>query len=85
MVLADSLRFQKPTNAKPETVSGKFKRQTMLDFYIIKDNQNLPDYPEQVGLEFVGGLDLKTFTNLQKKRLLTDSLTFTLTSGCPQR
>ena len=29
MVLADSLRFQKPTNAKPETVMGKFMKQNL--------------------------------------------------------
>ena len=29
-MLADSLRFQKPTNAKPETVTSHFKRQTEM-------------------------------------------------------
>lgn len=29
MELADSLRFQKPTNAQPETVGSNFKRQTL--------------------------------------------------------
>lgn len=37
----------------------------MLDFYILKDEQALPNYPEQIDLEFVGGLDNKTFYNLQ--------------------
>jgi hypothetical protein len=37
----------------------------MLDFYIIKDDQSKPKSPEQSGLEFVGGLDDKTFYNLQ--------------------
>jgi len=30
MVLAYSFRFQKPTNAKPETVIGKFKNKDGL-------------------------------------------------------
>jgi hypothetical protein len=46
------------------------KRQTMLDFYIIKDDQPKPGYPEQAGLEFVGGLDDKTFDNLQNKGII---------------
>ena len=37
----------------------------MLDFYILKDDQALPNHPEKLGLEFVGGLDEKTFHNLQ--------------------
>lgn len=42
----------------------------MLDFYIIKDDQSKPGYPEQVGLEFAGGLDEKTFDNLQDKGII---------------
>jgi hypothetical protein len=42
----------------------------MLDFYIIKDDQSKPNYPEQAGLEFVGGLDDKTFDNLQNKGII---------------
>jgi hypothetical protein len=42
----------------------------MLDFYIIKDNQSKPGYPGQAGLEFVGGLDDKTFDNLQNKGII---------------
>jgi hypothetical protein len=42
----------------------------MLDFYTIKDDQPKPSYPEQVGLEFVGGLDDKTFDNLQSKGII---------------
>ena len=42
----------------------------MLDFYLIRDDQPKPDYPEQANLEFVGGLDLKTHSNLQKKGLI---------------
>jgi hypothetical protein len=42
----------------------------MLDFYIIKDDQPKPNHPEQLGLEFVGGLDYKTFDNLQNKGII---------------
>lgn len=42
----------------------------MLDFYIIKDDQSKPNYPEQLGLEFVGGLEYKTFENLQNKGII---------------
>jgi hypothetical protein len=42
----------------------------MLDFYIIKDDQVKPNYPEKLGLEFVGGLDDKTFDNLQNKGII---------------
>jgi len=42
----------------------------MLDFYIIKDDQPAPNYPEQSGLEFVGGIDGKTFENLQNKGII---------------
>ncbi len=42
----------------------------MLDFYLIQDDQPKPDYPEQANLEFVGGLDYKTFENLQNKGVI---------------
>ncbi len=42
----------------------------MLDFYIIKDDQVKPNHPEKSGLEFVGGLDEKTFDNLQNKGII---------------
>jgi hypothetical protein len=42
----------------------------MLDFYIIKDDHATPNYPEQLGLEFVGGLDDKTVRNLQNKGII---------------
>jgi len=50
----------------------KKKTERMLDFYLIKDDQPNPDYPEQSELEFAGGLDLKTHSNLQKKGLIDD-------------
>lgn len=42
----------------------------MLDFYIIKDEQSKPGYPEQIGLQFAGGLDDTTFGGLQKKGII---------------
>lgn len=42
----------------------------MLDFYLIKDEQPKPDYPEQINLEFVLGLDIITFNNLVKKGVI---------------
>ncbi|MBN8572662.1 MAG: hypothetical protein J0M05_02010 [Candidatus Kapabacteria bacterium] len=42
----------------------------MLDFYIINDDQEKPNYPEKLGLEFAGGLDNKTFDNLQNKGII---------------
>jgi len=38
----------------------------MLDFYTIHDDQAAPNHPMQLGLEFVGGLDHRTFENLQR-------------------
>lgn len=42
----------------------------MLDFYIINDNQSSPAFPEQLGLEFVGGLNDIIFENLQNKEII---------------
>ena len=42
----------------------------MLDFYLINDDQPKPNYPEQLSLEFVVGLDSKTFESLIKKGLI---------------
>lgn len=42
----------------------------MLDFYILKDDHAKPNHPKQLGLEFVGGLDYKTFENLQNKGII---------------
>jgi len=48
----------------------------MLDFYFIKDEQPKPGYPEQVGLEFAGGLDDTTFYNLQNKGVIDTRFDF---------
>jgi hypothetical protein len=37
----------------------------MLDFYIIQDEQNKPDWPEQIELEYAGRLDEKVFKSLK--------------------
>ena len=42
----------------------------MLDFYTVKKDQPTPSYPEVAGLILIGGLDEKTFNNLQNKGLL---------------
>lgn len=44
----------------------------MLDFYLIKDEQKTPDYPEQQNLEFAGDLDYKTYHNLLKKKVIDE-------------
>lgn len=48
----------------------------MLDFYIIRDDQAKPKYPEKLGLEFAGGLDDKTFENLQNKGIIDKRFDF---------
>lgn len=42
----------------------------MLDFYLIKEEQPKPDYPEQVDLDFVGGIDYKTYERLINKDII---------------
>lgn len=44
----------------------------MLEFYIIEDSQNTPDWPEQVGLQYAGEIDAKTFKNLKTKGFVED-------------
>lgn len=48
----------------------------MLDFYLIKDDQPKPNYPEQLSLEFVVGLDSKTFESLIKEGLIDSRFDF---------
>ena len=42
----------------------------MLDFYLIKDEQPKPNYPEKANLEFILGLDSRTFANLIGKGII---------------
>lgn len=44
----------------------------MLDFYTIEDDRPKPNYPAQQNLKYVGGLDNKTFHNLQQKGIIDD-------------
>lgn len=48
----------------------------MLDFYLLDDNFDVPEYPEEYKLEYVGGLDLKVYYNLQKKGIIDDEFSF---------
>ncbi|WP_378173242.1 hypothetical protein [Aquimarina sp. SS2-1] len=42
----------------------------MLDFYLINDEQPKPSYPEQANLEFISGLNSKTFESLKEKEII---------------
>ena len=48
----------------------------MLDFYIIKDKQTTPDYPEQISLEYISGINFNTFKNLQKKGIIDSQFNY---------
>jgi hypothetical protein len=48
----------------------------MLDFYIIEDDKPKPRDPEQMSLTHAGGLDDKTFHNLQKKGIIDQRFDF---------
>ena len=53
----------------------------MLDFYLIKDEQPKPDYPEQLNLEFAGGIDFKTFNDLIRKGIIDSRFDYYYDSG----
>jgi hypothetical protein len=42
----------------------------MLDFYIIEDDKPKPSNPGQSNLTYAGGLDDRTFDNLQRKGII---------------
>jgi hypothetical protein len=48
----------------------------MLDFYIAKDDQTKQTYKEKLEREFAGGLDSKTFSNLQSKGIIDKRFDF---------
>ena len=48
----------------------------MLDFYLLKDEQRKPSYPEKAGLKFVGGFDEITFDNLKSKRIIDEQFDY---------
>jgi hypothetical protein len=37
----------------------------MLDFYLIFDDETKPSYPEQIGLEYAGGISFNAFENIK--------------------
>lgn len=53
----------------------------MLDFYLIKDQQSKPEYPEQADLKYIAGLDHATFHSLVKKDISIVVLTSIRISG----
>ena len=59
-----------PSSFSCKTLQKNIKIKTMLDFYIIQDDQVKPNSPEKLGLEFVGGLDEKIVENLQNKEII---------------
>lgn len=48
----------------------------MLDFYLIDDEIETPDYPEKNDLKKVGSLELKHFEDVQTKGLLSPKFEF---------
>ena len=48
----------------------------MLDFYLIKDDQSKPSYPEQEDLEFITGLDFNTFDSLINKGIIDSNFDY---------
>lgn len=48
----------------------------MLDFYLISDDIEDPEFPEQIGLLLAGGLDDKTFTDLKLRRIIEENYNF---------
>ena len=57
------------TNPAGQKIINQFDK-IMLDFYLINDDQTKPNSPDQLDLKFVGGLDDKTFENLQSKNII---------------
>lgn len=44
----------------------------MLDFYLLPDDQNIPDYPEEGEGQGIGGLDQVTFERLKFKKIIPE-------------
>lgn len=44
----------------------------MLDFYLLNDQQHMPPYPEETGMQFIGSLDDRTFKSLKAKRIIPE-------------
>lgn len=37
----------------------------MLDFYLIEEQQQTPEYPEEMNLKYLGGLEFQSFSKLK--------------------
>lgn len=48
----------------------------MLDFYWIRDEQPMPEYPEQAGLRYAGGIPMEVWERLQRKGILDQELSY---------
>ncbi len=48
----------------------------MLDFYLIRDDQVKPNFPESLGLVFVGSLDYITFEKLQNLGIISSQFDY---------
>jgi hypothetical protein len=71
--ITSCINKQYATNAlgiKALAVNGKVTNPTMLEFYLIKDDQSKPNNPRNNGLEFIGGLDENTFEDLQHREII---------------
>lgn len=44
----------------------------MLDFYLLADEKNAPDYPEETGSNMIGQLDQQTFERLKLKKIIPE-------------
>ncbi len=44
----------------------------MLDFYLLADNQNMPNYPEEGGHKLVGNIDAQIFDRLKLKKIIPE-------------
>lgn len=48
----------------------------MLDFYLLDDDQEMPDYPEKAELVLMFSLTLKEFEQLQKNTICTSEFDY---------
>jgi len=48
----------------------------LLDFYLIQDTFEKPEFPEESRLEFAGGLEDKTFADLKRYGLINNEISF---------
>lgn len=48
----------------------------MLDFYLLADDQKIPNYPEATIGDTIGGLDYRTFERLKVKKIIPDQFDY---------